>query len=166
MNNMEFINTISYRCFKCVCLWSLILFFAIVLCFCIGYILTCIAGVIAGNNFAQGFGWLAIVLPTIFAVIISAILFMIANGYLAFILFFEYRKPADKLPIKIIEKTEQLFEKLIKNNKIKKIIFVLSIFSFVLSLFVSVLQIYSVLIGFIAFVILYLLQNKQENKKV
>ncbi len=160
---MEFKNFQSYRCFKSVCLWSLILDLIVFLCFSIGYILTFIVSFIKTPHFAQGFGWIAMVFPTIFLKLISLLCLAVANGYLAYILFLEFWKKEQNLSLKIVDKTEVLSNKIIKNNIVGIIITILSMLSYAFNIFLSVINFYTIFIGLITFVILLII-CKKNNK--
>lgn len=162
---MEFMNTQSYRCLKSICLWSLIFNLTIVLCFFIGYILTCIVGFTVGADFAQGFGWLAIVVPTILTAMLSVVCFMISIGYFAFVIYLECKGQEYALPLIMVNNTEQIFNKLIKNNIIKNIVIFISVISFVFSLLISVMNILAIFIGFMTFGILLLVHNRDHVQK-
>lgn len=156
---MKFKESQSYKCLKTICLWSLLGDLIIIACFFIGYIMTCIAGFVISSDFAQGFGWLAIVAPVILLKLFFLLCFAIANGYFAFILYLEYKKNTQSLPLLIVNKTEQFFDKLIKNNLVKNIIFILSILSFIVNIIISAINFYTILIGFITFGILLLIKK-------
>ena len=142
---MEFKNSQSYRCFKSICIWSLLSDIIVICCFLTGYIITCIVGLIKGNDFAQGFGWLAIVIPTILLKLFFLICFAVANGYFIYILYLEYRKKAQNLPLAIVNKTEEIFNKIIKNNIIKIIVTFLAILSYAFNLFILITDLCAIL---------------------
>ena len=161
---MEFRNSQSYRCFKSVCLWSLLTHLMIFFCFIIGYILAYAVGFLISSNFAQGFGWVAIVFPAIFLTLFSVICFALANGYLATIFYLEYFKNEQNLPLTIVDKTEQISDKIIKNNLVKNILIYISVISFVLNLLISVVNFYTILIGILTFFILLTIHKTKKHE--
>lgn len=158
---MKFNESQSYRCLKSVCLWSLLSDLIVVSCFFIGYILTCIVGFLISPDFAQGFGWIAIVMPVILLKLFFSICFAVANGYFAFVLYLEYKKNKQNLQLFIVNKTEEIFNKIIKNDLIKSIIVFISILSFIFNLFISVINLFAVLVGFITFGILLFINSRK-----
>ena len=158
---MDFKKSQSFRCFKSVCLWSLFGILTVIACFFTGYILTCIAGLIKGSAFAQGFGWIAIVFPTILLTLLLLLCFAIANGYLIFILYMEYVKKSNNLPLFVAEKTEAVFNRIVKSNVIKNIISIISVVSFILNIFISAINFYIIIIALITFgILLVIYKNK------
>ena len=161
---MEFKNSLSYRYFKSVCLWSLTLVLTVIAVFLIGYILTVlITFVNQDSNLGQGLGWLLIVLPSILMVIISVIFFAIVSGYFAFILYLEYIKKEQNIPIGFVDKTEQIFNKIIKNVLAQKFIFFISIFSFVLNTILLIFNFYAIIIGLVSFAVLIILHQRGHH---
>lgn len=158
---MTFLDSQSYRCFKSVCLWSLILDLIVILCFSIGYILTLIVACIKTPSFAQGFGWIAIVFPTIFLKLLSLLCLAVANGYLAHILFLEFVKKEQNLPLGIVDKTESNFNRIIKNDTVRIVITLISMISFGFNIFLSVVNFYTIIIGLITFAVLIIIWKKK-----
>ncbi len=157
-----FFNSQSYRCFKSVCLWSLLGILTLVVCFFSGYILTLVAGLIKGSAFAQGFGWIVIILPTILLMLLFVLCFAIANGYLFFVLYLECTK-SNNIPLLVVEKTEAAYYKIVKNEIVDKIVSTIAIIAYFFGVFIFIIKFYAIIICAITFVILLVIYKIKRN---
>ena len=149
---MDIKNSQWYRCFKSVCLWSLLSDITVIISFFVSYLFTFI------YHDWMAVGWIVPLLTKVFFIWC----FAVAVGYLAFIFYSEYVKNNSNLPLFIIEKTEVAFNKIVKNNVIEKIISIISVVSFLLNIFVSVINFYIIIISLITFgILLVIYKNKQ-----
>lgn len=142
----------SHRCFKSICIWSLLSDLIVILSF------------IASYSFVfayKDWGYVGWIIP-LFVKILFTWFFAIANGYLAFILFCEYKKNYTNLPLFLVIKTENIFYKLIRTNTANNIINTFAIISFVINLIILVLNLYTVLISLVSFLVCSLMFS---NKK-
>ena len=158
---MERRYSLSNRCFKSVCLWSLVCDLTVFAVFIAGYILTVVMTSGSHNSsVGQGLGWLVIVFPTILAKIISIALFAVANGYLAFIFYSEYKKNEQNLPFGIVIRTEQILNQIVKNDLAYKVINFVSMLSFVFNMLFLIINFYAIVLGLAVFAILAVRHQK------
>ena len=150
---MEFKNSQSYRCFQCVCLWSLLFSLLVFLSFFISF---------AFSFVYPNWGYVGWIVPLL-AVVFFSLCIAVATGYLAFTIYFEYRKHEPNLPLAIVIKTEEFFNKILKNNTVKNIIFFISILSYILYLSIIVLNLSFIILSLITFGILFVIYQKNRN---
>ena len=158
---MEHGYLLTNRCFKSVCLWSLLCDLVVFAIFIAGFVLTVVITSGSHNSsLGKGLGWLIIVFPTILAKIISIVLFAVANGYLAFIFYSEYKKKEQSLPLGIVNRTEYIFNQRVTNDLAYKVINFVSICSFVFNVLILIINFYAILIGLASFAILTVRHQK------
>ena len=148
---MEFQDTQSYRCFKSICLWSLLSDLIVILSFFASYVFSFVY---------HDWGYVGWIVPLIVK-LFFVLCFAIANGYLVFVLYLEYRKRKQNIPLVLVNKTEQIFNKTFANNLIKKILVFISIFSFIINLFISIINFYTIIACFITLGILLLINSRK-----
>ncbi len=148
---MEFQDTQSYRCFKSICLWSLLSDLIVILSFFASYVFSFVY---------HDWGYVGWIVPLIVK-LFFVLCFAIANGYLVFVLYLAYRKREQNIPLVLVNKTEQIFNKTFANNLIKKILVFISIFSFILNLFISIINLYTIIACFITLGILLLINSRK-----
>ena len=138
---MEFRNSQSYRCLICLCLWSLLSDLIVIISFFASYAFS-----FHYHDWAY-VGWIVPLLVKLFLVFC----FSIAIGYFAYIVYSEFKKHELNLPFGLIIKTEEIFNKIVKNNTFRNIIISISIFSFILNMFILVVNLFTILTALIAF---------------
>ena len=154
---MEFKDSQTNKCFRCVCLWSLFGDLLVIFIFLTGFIITRCAASQMTPDSLQGFTWMVMVIPAIATKILLSCCFVAANVYLAFISHQEHKTNTISLSLKPIYKTEEIFNKSIKNKSVKSIIIYISIFSYILNSLISMSNPYALFVIFITFTILLLI---------
>ena len=149
---MEFKKSQSYKCFISTCLWSLLSDLIFILSFFTSYIFSFI------YEDWGSVGWIVPLIVKLFFVFC----FAVANGYFVFILYMEYKKNKQNIPLAIVNKTEQIFNKIIKSNIIKNIIIFISILSYIFNLFISVVNFYTIIGGLMSFGILLMIHDRNK----
>ena len=148
---MEFKNTQSYKCFRSICLWSLLSDLIVILSFC-----TSLAYAYVNEDWGR-VGWIVPLLVKLFFVFC----FAVAIGYFSYVLYMEYEKEVSDLSLTLINKTEEIFNKIIRNNFVKNTAFFISILSFSLNALLLIINFYMTLVGLITFGILLFIKRKK-----
>ena len=133
----------SYRCFKGICLWSLVCDLIVVISFFASFSVSFIY---------HDWGYVGWIVPLVVKLFFM-FCFAIMNGYFALILYLEYSNKHD-LPLMIIDKTEAAFNKIIKNDTFKTVIGYISILLFIINMFIYTVNFYLIFVSLITFAVL------------